>query len=421
MKIIIDIAFYQILHIPLIVLFFSFFSIYLTLYNKFFHIKNIKNVAAFLKNGDRKEQSSFGVLISCIGTVLGIGNIIGGGMSVKIAGPGVLFWILIACIFTSSLKFFETMTCLEYKKTHKTEGNISYFCIKSSFGKIGIALSLIYILCFTFGYFINGLLQVNQIFTILNFTAIYKYLAAFCISVFIFIVLKNGILSLSKFMTKVVPLMMFLYILICIYSILNSQNGFFTTFFIIINDALNPKSAGIGFMIGYAIRRLCFAADIGTGLSGTMSSDIKNDPKKQGVISVFEIIFVGISVFITGFTVVASGIDMSNLSGVSIMQAAICQTNIIKITFSIIIFLFGITTACSCGFLAQQGVKVFNVKYLPIVILVVYAILTFFSHCIAFEPILNTLDSCLILAAVINIVAIFKHKRFFYYLTNKTK
>ncbi|QED23810.1 alanine:cation symporter family protein [Candidatus Deianiraea vastatrix] len=412
--IIIKLAFLEFFNVPLIVYFFAFFSIYLSLYCKFFHIRNIKNIASFLKTKDSGNKSNLGVLMACVGTVIGIGNIIGGGMSVKIAGPGVLFWILVACLFASALKFFETMTCLEYKKANETVGNISYFCIRSSFGKFfSKPFSIIYILCFSIGYFVNGLMQVNQIFSILDFSMTTNYIFAFFISVFIFYILKNGITHLSSFMGKVVPIMMILYVIICLFSIAKSENGFLGTARIIIDNAFSTSSIGIGFMIGYAIRRLCFAADIGTGLSGTISADIKQDPKKQGVVSVFEIIFVGISVFMTGFTVVASGIDVSDLHGVEIMNNAIYQSDIVKIIFALIIFLFGITTACSCGFLAQQGFRVFGKKFIVQIILILYPILTFFAFKIGFSPILNIIDSCLILAAVINIVAIFNYRKFF--------
>ncbi len=409
-----QILFLEVFKIPLIVVFFTAFSLYFSFLSKFYHIKNIKNVAKYLKGNQLdKKVSSFGILISCIGTVLGIGNIIGGCMSVKIAGPGVLFWILVSCLVVSVLKFYENAVSLEFKKTNKhIPGNISYHIIAKTFGKIGIILAIIYIFCFSFGYFINGLLQVNQIFSILSLGLKSTIFFSFFALLFTFFVLKNGISRLSGFMKISVPYMFLGYIAICVYSVFLSQNGFLQTAKIIMIDALNFKCGMVGFMIGYGIRRLCFAADVGTGLSGTLAADLKVDPKNQGVISVFEIIFVGISVFCTGFTVVASGIDLQNLHGIAIMKSALNQNQVIQALFTIIVILFGLTTACSCGFLSQQGIKSFtHNKKLILGFLIIYSSLMLASPHVKFDPILNTLDSCLIFAAIINIMAIFFNRK----------
>jgi len=222
---------------------------------------------------------------------------------------------------------------------------------------------------------------------------------------------------MSRFMEICVPYMFISYIFICLYSIYFSQYGFTETTKIILIDSMNPAACGIGFLIGYAIRRLCFAADVGTGLSATMASDVTIDPKKQGVISVFEIVFVGITVFITGFTVVSSGLDLSSLSGILIMKLALSDAKFIHVIFSTIIILFGLTTACSCGFLAKRGVESFLpskrkiTNFILFFLIIVYSISSSFASNISFSAILNTLDVCLIFAAVVNILAIFRNRK----------
>jgi len=340
-------------------------------------------------------------------------------MSVKIAGPGVLLWILICCTMVSVLKFYENAVSLSFKakQVNAVNGNISYKMIGKSFGFIGGVLAVLYISTFSVGYFINGLVQVNQIFSIFSIDKSMEIAFSISVALFIFYILKKGFGVMSRFMEICVPYMFISYILICLYSIYFSKYGFAETAKIILIDSLNPAACGIGFLIGYAIRRLCFAADVGTGLSATMASDVLIDPKKQGVISVFEIVFVGITVFITGFTVVSSGIDVSNLSGILIMKLALNESGFVHTIFSTIIILFGLTTACSCGFLAKRGVE----SFLPsrrklsnnilLCLVIAYAVSSSFASSISFSAILNTLDVCLIFAAVVNILAIFRNRK----------
>jgi alanine or glycine:cation symporter, AGCS family len=416
------IIFHEFFGIPLIVIFFTFFSFYFIIISKFYHFRKINNVVSYLKSGfneKKTKSSSIGVLMSCIGTVLGIGNIIGGCMSVKIAGPGVLLWVLVCCIMVSVLKFYENAVSLSFKakQTKVINGNISYRMIGKSFGFLGGSLAVLYIAAFCIGYFVNGLVQVNQIFSIFSIDKSMEIGFSMAVAIFIFYILSKGFGVMSRFMEICVPYMFISYIFICLYSIYFSQYGFIETTKIILIDSMNPAACGIGFLIGYAIRRLCFAADVGTGLSATMASDVTIDPKKQGVISVFEIVFVGITVFITGFTVVSSGLDLSSLSGILIMKLALNDAKFIHVIFSTIIILFGLTTACSCGFLAKRGVESFLsskrkiTNYILLFLIIVYSISSSFASSISFSAILNTLDVCLIFAAVVNILAIFRNRK----------
>lgn len=411
---ILTILFTQVFHIPLVVWFFCVFGVIFSIQHKFYHIKKITSVVKYLQNNNtHRKTSAFGVLMSLVGGVLGMGNIIGGCMSVKIAGPGVLFWIPIVCIVCSAIKFQEAFFSIQYKKKNPSipSGNVAFFYIKQNRGKIGFIVSLIYIFFFIFAYGIDGIIQANQVISLFHFN--HNYIVNILISIISFYLLFDGIDRLSLFMSKIVPFMFLSYTGTCILSIILSGN-LSQSIGIIIHDAFSPKSASIGFLIGYAIQRICFASDVGTGLTGTIITQGKiQDPKLHSVLGVFEIMFVGINVFITGLTIVCSNINISSLTGINIIIEAIKNVgNVGVYLVSFDIMLFGLTTICICGYLSQKGILSLSQKnYLQKGFLVIYSLGILISSKLSFDSILTTLDVFLIICGIINILTIFNLKR----------
>ena len=104
------------------------------------------------------ELSSFQALSATISASAGIGNVAGSAAAVSIGGPGVIFWMIVAGLFSMALKFSEVLLGVKFRQTNE-DGTVSggpmYYipvAFKSVLGgnigeKLGLSLSKIYAIC----------------------------------------------------------------------------------------------------------------------------------------------------------------------------------------------------------------------------------------------------------------------------------
>ena len=64
------------------------------------------------------ELSSFQALRATISASAGIGNVAGSAAAVSIGGPGVIFWMIIAGLFSMALKFSEVLLGVKFRQTN---------------------------------------------------------------------------------------------------------------------------------------------------------------------------------------------------------------------------------------------------------------------------------------------------------------
>ena len=116
------------------------------------------------------ELSSFQALSATISASAGIGNVAGSAAAVSIGGPGVIFWMIIAGLFSMALKFSEVLLGVKFRQTNP-DGTVSggpMYYIPIAFKgnkfteKIGGCLSKTYAICCIFAM-IGGwnLFQIN--------------------------------------------------------------------------------------------------------------------------------------------------------------------------------------------------------------------------------------------------------------------
>ena len=128
------------------------------------------------------EVSSFQALTATISASAGMGNVVGSALAVSVGGPGVIFWMIIAGIFSMALKFAEVLLGLKFRQINKdgtSSGGPMYYIInglKAPWIKpFTPYLAKIYAICCVFAM-IGGwnLFQINAITTqITNVTGLF--------------------------------------------------------------------------------------------------------------------------------------------------------------------------------------------------------------------------------------------------------
>ena len=87
---------------------------------------------------DAGDLSHFQALTTALSATVGIGNIAGVAIAIRMGGPGALFWMWVTAFFGMALKYTECTLAVAYRKVH-ADGSVSggpmYYIEKGLGGK----------------------------------------------------------------------------------------------------------------------------------------------------------------------------------------------------------------------------------------------------------------------------------------------
>lgn len=221
------------------------------------------------------KKLNYTSLFISLGTKMGVGTIIGTTMSIIIGGPGALLWMFIFTLLTSSLIYIESYLGNKYKEKTKNGyiGGIYYYT-KNGLNNNMLAKLTLILFIITYSIFFL-MIQANTITNILNTN---KIILTIIIIGLLLLLLNNNILELTKILTKIIPVISILFIIISLYAISKHINEIPIILSNIIKNAFNKKALLTGMIIG--IKRSIFLNEllIGTAsmASGTTNENINN-------------------------------------------------------------------------------------------------------------------------------------------------
>ena len=313
-------------------------GIILFFYSKLLPFKYIFHSLNILKERD-SSSSNFGkitffqAISAQIGTIVGLGNISGVAVAIVTGGPGAIFWMWVTAFFGMITKFYTCSLAVLYRGKD-TKGNYQggpMYVIREGLGKKWNFLALIF--CF-FGLFgVSPIFQANQIIEITNSVLLYGFDSNFLtnfslgllLSFLVALVIFGGIKRIGKVASKLVPLMVIIYMFTVFYILILNYNLFFPVLKLIITDAFSANSVlggAVGSLILIGARRAAFSNEAGVGTSPIIHAASKNDnPIKEGLVAMTgPFVDTIIVCTLTAFSILVSGIwDLGNASGIQLV------------------------------------------------------------------------------------------------------
>ena len=378
------------------------------------------------------ELSSFQALSATISASAGIGNVAGSAAAVSIGGPGVIFWMIIAGLFSMALKFSEVLLGVKFRQTNP-DGSVSggpmyYIPVAFRGGKlekVGTGLAKIYAICCIFAM-IGGwnLFQINAM------TAQYTevtggdnsifanngWILGTIVAVITWFTIIGGIKAIGKFTSKVTPVMCTLYVasafLVCLVNIHHLPE----TVVLIIKEAFSPRAmtGGAFACLLWGFRRAMFANESGLGTAPIAFSAVNtNKPVAQAFISMLQpfvdTVIVGVA---TAFVIVVSKayLTVDGIAGIELTSkafATICPAYPILLTIMASCFVLS-TMLCGSyyglkawGFLFGEG------KAKTRTFQAIYCLCIIAGSAMNFQSIINLSDAVTLFLAVPNLIAVF--------------
>ena len=383
-------------------------SIYFTIKLKFLQF-NIPKIISTLKRSSREDINA---LFMSMGAKIGVGSIAGISLAIYIGGPGVIFWIWIWSLLASILTYCESYLGLKFK-TKKNQGGVFTY-INQGIKNKNLAIIYTFILIFVYAIGFIGIQSNTIVKSIKQIININPHLIVLFIMITVSIIIFNKINTIINFMSKLVPIMCILYIILGIIIIISNRSSFTEVLTIIITDALKSDKA-IWTMILVALQRGIFATESGIGTSSIASSISNNSPQTQGIFQVIGTHFTSLVIIsITSFIVIGSSYNyVGAINGIEIVISIFYNHYglIGSLGLTIIIILFALSTIVSGYYYSIKGLEFIKgylttADYLFFKILII--LLVFLGGLVESTIIWSLIDSLILLLLLINIYAIVK-------------
>ncbi len=284
-------------------------GIYLLVISKFIPFRYIPHAFNILRGNYKEKQTSgkishFKALSTALSATIGMGNIAGVAVAISIGGPGSIFWMWVSALIGMSTKFYTSSLAVMYRGKNsvgKKEGGPMYFIV-NGLGKKWISLAIIFSLCGMIGalpvFNVNQLTSAIENILIIPHgfeTNIYSKLTiGFCLVIITSVVIIGGLKRISKIASKVVPLMVLVYLISVILIIVINNEKILDSFKLIFTDAFEGKyyngdailGGSLGAFIIYGIRRGVFSNEAGIGMAPMAHGEAKTDnPIKEGLVA----------------------------------------------------------------------------------------------------------------------------------------
>ncbi|MFN3168846.1 MAG: alanine/glycine:cation symporter family protein [Phycisphaeraceae bacterium] len=164
---------------PFLVVFLAAGAIFFTLWHGFINVRGFKHAidivrGKFSSSNDAGDIPPFRALTSALSATVGLGNIAGVAIAVKLGGPGAIFWMMFLGLFGMTAKFHES-TLAQMFRIKNDDGTVSggpmyvldqgFKRINGGVGVVGKVLAVIFaVFCMCAALGGGNMFQSNQAF-----------------------------------------------------------------------------------------------------------------------------------------------------------------------------------------------------------------------------------------------------------------
>ena len=324
---------------------------------------------------DVGEITPFQSLTTALSATVGLGNIAGVAIAIAVGGPGATFWMILAGFFGMTLKFTE-VTLAQIYREKRPDGRImggamqylSKGLASKGHAKLGKILAMLFAVLAIGGSLGAGnAFQTSQAMGVLSdrvpFFETYPIVFGLILATLVGFVIIGGIKRIAHTAEKIVPAMVFIYLLASIWILFANASLVPDVISTIFHEAFAPTAAAGG-LIGVLVqgfKRAAFSSEAGIGSAAIVHSTASvKYPVRQGMVALYEPFIDTIVICsMTALVIVTTGVyapdgEFANLvaskQGAALTAAAygtVISWFPVILSFSIVLFAFSTMIAWS--------------------------------------------------------------------------
>ncbi|MEC7911735.1 MAG: amino acid carrier protein [Pseudomonadota bacterium] len=406
-------------NVPILVGSGIFFLIYskLTPFKYIIHAFNLIR-GKYSSKEDIGQVTHFQALTTALSGTIGLGNIAGVAIAIKLAGPGAIFWMWLTAIVGIATKFFTCTLSVMYRDVDEY-GNVNggpMYVIKNALPASMLPLAYFFAAAGLIGA-LPGF-QSNQLVQIIGDLPMFQFenfnlIAGVVLAIITGVIILGGLIRIAKVSEWLVPLMSVLYFGSTLVALVLNFEDVIPAFKIIIQDAFTGSAVAGGSIIAVIImgvRRGAHSNEAGIGTETLVHGSAKtSDPVKQGLVAMLGPIFdTLIMCTSTALLIIISGVWLnSDANGVTLTAEAFSMLlgPIGYAVLFICVISFGASTiftysyygsACSRFLFGEKGVRAY--QWIIIFFVIVFAV-------IPIEAAINIIDISFALMAIPTLIS----------------
>ena len=405
-------------------------GIFFTVYSRFtpfrFFRHGIKILLGQYDNPrDPGDLTHFQALSTALASTVGMGNISGVAVAISMGGPGALFWMWISAFVGMSTKFFTCTLSIMFRGKDD-RGDVQggpMYVIETALGRKFKALAILFSTAGLIGCL--PLFQANQLTQIIRDEIWMKngwftdavltgnLMVGIPVAGLVAFVIFGGIKRIGYVASRLVPLMVSLYLLAGIFIVITNLAHIPDLLALIFSDAFSGKAAAggvIGSVIITGVRRASFSNEAGLGTEAMAHGAAKTrEPVREGLVAMLGPFIDTIVVCsITGIVILLSGLWQGDeTSGVTLTTMAFSQElgSMGKLLLLICVFIFSLTTMfgqsyygskCTGYLFGTRWQQKYNLFYVIAVI---------FGAVVSLNVVINIIDGVYALMAIPTMVS----------------
>ena len=294
--------------IPFIVAWLVVGAVYLTVRMGFINLRLFRHAFHIIRGryqvpGAEGDVTSFQALTTALSATVGLGNIAGVAIAVSVGGPGATFWMIVAGLLGMTTKFTEATLAQTYREVrpdgHVMGGAMEYLSrgfAEKGWAATGKTLAVLFCVL-AIGASLGGgnAFQVSQSLTAVKQQVtifaeqpwMYGVIMAFLVG----IVIIGGIRRIAHTAEAIVPLMVAIYLLACVWILLVHAADVPGVLALIVSKAFT-LDAGMGGFIGVLVQgfqRAAFSNEAGIGSAAIAHAAARVAyPVRQGIVALME-------------------------------------------------------------------------------------------------------------------------------------
>ena len=367
-------------------------GLYLLIRIQFLPFRYLGHAIAVLRGkydneSDSGEISHFQALTTALSATVGMGNIAGVAVAIALGGPGAVFWMWVSAVIGMSTKFFTATLAILYRgkdSEGKVQGGPMYF-IMEGLGRKWKPLAVLFSVAGLVGAL--PVFNVNQLTQAINDILLkpaglyYGFSSDLIIGVTLVlitsVVILGGLSRISKTASKLVPAMVFFYLIMVLIILFVNIDVVPYYFKLIFTDAFSATfykgDAFLGGVVGgiilLGIRRGAFSNEAGIGTAPMAHGAAKtNEPIREGLVAMLgPAIDTLIICTLTALTILVTGVwQSSDANGVSLTATAFADgiPHFGKYALLLCIAVFSISSLFSYSYYGTKCMSfLFGTKY----------------------------------------------------------
>ena len=405
-------------------------GVFFTVYSRFtpfrFFRHGIKILLGQYDNSeDPGDLTHFQALSTALASTVGMGNISGVAVAISMGGPGALFWMWISAFVGMSTKFFTCTLSIMFRGKDD-QGDVQggpMYVIETALGKKFKGLAVLFSAAGLIGCL--PLFQANQLTQIIRdeiwqnngwFTDSVltgNLVVGIPVAVLVALVIFGGIKRIGYVASRLVPLMVSLYLLAGIFIMITNLADIPDLLALIFSDAFSGKAAAggvIGSVIITGVRRASFSNEAGLGTEAMAHGAAKTrEPVREGLVAMLGPFIDTIVVCsITGIVILLSGLWQGDeTSGVTLTTMAFSQElgSMGKSLLLICVFIFSLTTMFGQSYYGSKCIGyLFGTRWQQKYNLF-YVIAVIFGAVVSLNVVINIIDGVYALMAIPTMVS----------------